>query len=251
MSFLFFFLIGLAFGSFASVIIHRLHTNRRGIFLGRSECPECHRVLGARDLIPLLSYCINKFKCRFCKKPILFRYPLLEIVMGLGFGITSLLVGFESFGSLIFYIFIAFTFVTLSFYDLLFQEVADEIALPAIGITLLFMILTKSLSLGSLGLGLLVPVFFFGFLFWVSKGEWLGGGDIRIGALMGALLGRPVILVGLFLGYLLGAIYSLVGMFFKKLNRKSHIPFAPFLLLGTYIALFWGRDIMDWYLNIT
>ncbi|MBN1258843.1 prepilin peptidase, partial [Candidatus Peregrinibacteria bacterium] len=96
--------------------------------------------------------------------------------------------------------------------------------------------------------GIAIPVFFFGFLFAISKGNWLGGGDIRIGALMGAILGWPNVLIGLFLGYIFGAVFSLTGLLTKQLHRKSQIPFAPFLLLGTYITMFWGQEILAWYL---
>jgi len=243
------FVIGLAFGSFASVIIHRLHTREGGILWGRSRCPQCKETLAARDLVPLVSFVINQFKCRFCKEPISWHYPILELVMGAAFAATGFWLGQPPFLWLLFNLFIFFVFVLLSFYDLYFQEVPDKIILPTIAIALAVMLFTKTHSIGDLGIGIALPLFFFGTLFLASRGQWLGGGDVRIGVLMGILLGWPNILVGLFLGYLLGAVYSLVGLVTGKLQRKSHIPFAPFLFAGTAIALIWGGKIVEWYLS--
>ena len=113
------FIIGLTFGSFASVIIHRLHTKEGGWVTGRSKCPQCKHVLGVRDLIPLFSYLINRCKCHYCKKKISRLYPLLELSMGGGFLLTTWLTGFENPLLLIYYLTITFVFITISFYDIL------------------------------------------------------------------------------------------------------------------------------------
>ena len=247
MIYVFITILGLALGSFASVIIHRLNTGEKGIFLGRSKCPRCKKELKGIDLIPLLSFLVNKAKCRFCRNPIAFRYPLLELAMGGLFFLTTYLLGVEPIGNLVFYLFISFIFVLLTFYDFLFKEVPDEISLPAVTISLLYMMIWGDMSWFSMLLGVGVPVIFFGALYFGSQGKWLGGGDIRIGALMGALLGWPMILVGLFLGYLTGAIYSVAGLALGKFNKKTQVPFVPFLLLGTYIGLFWGAEVVQWY----
>ncbi len=242
------FIIGLSFGSFASVIIHRLHTEEKGIFFSRSKCPKCSAKLKVIDLIPIISIFSSKFECRYCNKPISIIYLIQELVMGFLFLLTTYLVGVSSIPILIFYLFITFIFVVLSIYDFMYKEVADRIVLPAFVIAFLFMGFAGIHTFASLAMAVGIPVVFFGLLFFGSKGKWLGGGDIRIGALMGALLGWPGILIGLFLGYLLGAIFSLIGLISKKLTRKSQIPFAPFLLIGTYIAMFWGKEVISWYL---
>lgn len=250
MKYFFIVLLGLAFGSFASVLIHRLHTHDKGIVWGRSFCPKCANQLKARDLIPLVSYVINKFRCRFCAKPIALRYPLLELSMAGIFFLTATLIGTGDFTKEIFYLFIAFVFIILTFYDFLFKEIPDLISLPAVFVAILYAVLYDVFTLKDLLIGIAIPVAFFGTLFFGSRGRWLGGGDIRIGALMGALLGYPMVLTGLFFGYLFGSIFSIVGLALKKLNRRDQIPFAPFLLLGTYVAMFWGRQIVDWYFNM-
>ncbi len=247
MIYVFIALVGLAFGSFASALIHRLHTQHKGLVGGRSFCPKCATQLRARDLVPVFSYLLNKFKCRFCKQPIAFRYPLLEICMAAIFLLTTALIGTGDITQNVFYLFIVFVFVVLTFYDFLFQEIPDIISLPTFFIALLFAILNNSFTTTNLILGIVIPVAFFGALHFGSKGKWLGGGDIRIGAIMGALLGYPMIITGLFFGYLFGSIYSLVGLVTKQFGRGTQIPFAPFLLLGTYVAMFWGQELVSWY----
>lgn len=250
MEYIFIILLGLALGSFASVLIHRLHTHDKGIVWGRSFCPKCANQLKARDLIPVVSYLISKAKCRFCAKPISVRYPLLELSMAGIFFLTTALIGTGDVTKEVFYLFIAFVFIVLTFYDFLFKEIPDVISLPAIFVAILYALLYHVFSVRDLVIGVAIPVAFFGTLFFGSGGRWLGGGDIRIGALMGALLGYPMILTGLFFGYLFGSIFSLVGLALKKLNRRDQIPFAPFLLLGTYVAMFWGKPVVDWYFSL-
>jgi len=163
------------------------------------------------------------------------------------FFLTTALIGSGDVTQHIFYLFIAFVFIVLTFYDFLFREIPDQISLPAIFIAILYVLLNDIYTPVNLIIGIAIPVLFFGVLHFGSRGRWLGGGDIRIGALMGALLGYPMVLTGLFFGYLFGSVYSLVGLAFKKFGRQTQIPFAPFLLLGTYVSMFWGQAIVDWY----
>ena len=170
--------------------------------------------------------------------------------MGIGFLATTILTGFGNLMLLFYYLLLAFIFVVISFYDIFFQEIPDAISIPTIILTGLVGYFGYLHTLNSLLLGFLAPVLFFGTLFLSSGGRWLGGGDVRIGAIMGFVLGWPIVIIGLFWGYLLGSIYSAIGLITKKLTRKSPIPFGPFLLLGTYIAMFWGQDMLNWYLGL-
>jgi prepilin signal peptidase PulO-like enzyme (type II secretory pathway) len=138
----------------------------------------------------------------------------------------------------------------LSFYDIFFQEIPDEISVPTIIIVGLCSYFLHMHSGYNLLIGFLLPVVFFGTLFLASGGRWLGGGDVRIGGIMGFLLGWPNVIIGLFFGYLFGSIYSTAGLLSGKLTRKSPIPFGPFLFAGTYVALFWSKDIVNWYLGL-
>ncbi|HCW31995.1 MAG: type IV prepilin leader peptidase PilD, leader peptidase (prepilin peptidase) / N-methyltransferase [Candidatus Peregrinibacteria bacterium GW2011_GWE2_39_6] len=246
MFFLFLFILGLLLGSFLSVLIYRLHTGETGIILGRSFCPHCNHRLSAKDLVPLISYLIQGGKCRYCKKKIPWHYPVLELSTGLVF-VTMALSGFQP---LTLFLFFSLVLVFIFFYDFLYLEIPDEIMLPSIFIALVstFYPTTVSFTNGLLG-AVIISVFFL-LQILISKGRWLGGGDLRIGAFIGFILGWKLILVALFMAYLIGAIISLTLIATRRLNRKSMIAFGPFLVLGTFIALFWGETMINWYLNL-
>ena len=149
-----------------------------------------------------------------------------------------------------FYLFYALILVFIFFYDLLYMEVPDQILLPAIviaGLGLFYpgmMIGPKEALIGAGGLAL-----FFLLQILISGGKWLGGGDLRIGIFMGLILGWKLVLLATFLAYLLGSIISIGLLIFGKVTRKTMVPFGPFLVLGTFIALFYGNTIISWYLN--
>lgn len=217
------------------------------MLMGRSKCPSCDHQLGALDLVPLFSYLFSGGKCRYCKKKIGVFYPLLELGMGSMFLLTTWLAGGVIYWVLATYLVMTFAFVLISVYDGLYQEVPDVFSLPAALFCLIaFPILGLYSSWQGL-LGLIVPTVFLGLLFFGSKGKWLGGGDLRIGLIMGAVLGHPMVILGLFLGYVFGALFAVVGLLTKQLSRKDPIAFGPFLLAGTYVALFWGDVIWSWY----
>lgn len=244
------FLLGLLLGSFASVLISRTRTGEKGMLLGRSHCPGCRHVLGVADLVPVLSYVGSKGKCRHCHKKISAFYPLLELGMGLMFVLTTWLAGPEADPwVLATYLVMTFAFVLISVYDGLYQEVPDVFSLPTALFCLAAFPLLELYGPWDGLKGLIVPTAFFGALFFGSRGRWLGGGDLRIGLIMGAVLGHPLVILGLFLGYLFGAIFSVIGLLTRKLSRKSTIAFGPFLLAGTYVALFLGEGIWGWYFS--
>jgi prepilin signal peptidase PulO-like enzyme (type II secretory pathway) len=200
--------------------------------------------------VPVFSFLFSGFKCQHCRKPISFIYPALELTMGLSFLMTTYWTGIESLWKLAFYLFLTFIFVAISFYDILYQEIPDSLSLPTIVVAGLAGVFGHLYTLSSLAIGFAIPVAFFGALFFGSRGRWLGGGDIRIGAIMGLVLGFPKVLVALFLAYCIGSLFSVVGLITKRIKLKSAIPFGPFLFLGTYIAMVWGDKILNWYLKL-
>lgn len=262
------FIFGTAVGSFLSVVIHRVRHKQKGIMLSHSVCPSCKKKLKWRHLIPVFSWLFLRGKCAYCGKKISTHYFSLEITTGLLFLITFLVwnfvngipstvdptflnytINWHTFEIFIFYI-ILFTFlIAIFFYDLLYQEIPDRFSLPAIAVTIvgvLILGLTPPLSMLIGGAGIFL--FFLAQLV-LSKGKWIGGGDLRLGALMGLLLGWKLGLIALVLSYLLGSIVSVVLLIQKKANRKSAIPFGPFLVTGTVIAIFYGNQILSWYLG--
>jgi prepilin signal peptidase PulO-like enzyme (type II secretory pathway) len=243
-------LFGLCFGSFASVVIHRLRTGKGSIVYSRSRCPKCRHALGPVDLIPVISFLSTGGKCLHCGKPIAWTYPALELAMAATFAITTAWAGIGNPGHLVYYLFLTFIFVTISFYDILYREIPDSLSLPTIVLSGFLGWFWHLHTLKDLGVGLLVPVAFFGSLVLFSRGRWLGAGDIRVGAIMGFVLGWPTILVGLFLAYTIGSLVSLIAILAGKLSLKSAIAFGPFLFLGTYISMIWGDKILSWYLGL-
>ena len=252
------FLMGLCVGSFLNVVLFRTHEGQAVIF-GRSKCRNCQSVLEARDLIPVLSYVFLKGRCRGCHSVIAWQYPFVEITTGLLFvlmylkgslGIGVSLAPQELFLLLIRdWVFVSYLII-IFVYDLRHMLIIDRFTIPA-----MIFALTMNLWLGiipawSIILGGLVLAFFFWTQFFFSKGTWVGGGDIRMGALMGLMLGLQQGLVALFLSYLLGAIVSMGLLLSRKVDRKTPIPFGTFLAVGTTIVLFVGKPILEWYLEL-
>ena len=259
-SYLIIFIFGTFMGSFLNCIIHRLHTGESFLF-SRSHCPHCKHQLKCLDLIPILSFIILKAKCRYCKKPISFQYPLMEIATGLLF----LLIFHFQFPNLFFYLLISCFLIIIFVYDFKHYIILDKVIFPAIAITLLYH-LFKFLDLGfgwSLGLGvwdfkaLLCPILsaicaagFFLTIFLISKGKWMGFGDVKLAFFMGLLLGFPNIVLALFSGFSIGAIIGVGLILCGRKTMKSQVPFGPFLITGTFIALLWGESIISWYLSL-
>ena len=253
------FILGAAVGSFTSVVIYRLHHQKRGIFRGRSACPECDTKLAPLDLIPIASYLTLRGKCRYCSKEISYMYPLLEILTGAIFVLLFLKFPFVDsalhfsgtmFGLYALYAFYAFVLLFTFFFDLHYLKVSDEILLPAILIGLIATIaqpLTPHVFDAFIGAG--IGVAFFGLQILVSKGTWVGLGDLRVGTFMGVILGWKLTIVALFLSYLMGSAVSLIIVIRKKKFMGVKIPFAPFLVAGTFMAIFFGEAILAWYLR--
>jgi len=230
------FLLGLAVGSFLNCLIYRLEKNK-SFLQGRSFCPFCHHKLSWPDLIPVLSFLFLKGKCRYCHKKISWQYPLVEIFTGLIFFLIF------NFQLPIFNFIIAPFLIVIFVYDLKHFLIPDKIIYPAIIITALFNFQIINL------LSALAAAGFFLAIVLASRGRWMGVGDIKLGFLMGLLLGFPNILVSLFLAFMMGAIIGIGLIVFGKKTLKSEVPFGPFLVGGTFIALFWGEQLINWYLS--
>lgn len=256
--FLSLFILGAAVGSFTSVLIYRLHSGKKGIFRGRSHCPECETQLRPIDLVPIASYLSLRGQCRYCSKEISWMYPLLEIVSGGIFALVFVKFPFidaqlnfdtAAIGLYLLHAFYAFVLIFTFFYDLHYYKVADEILLPAILIGLIATIafpLTPHFFDAIIGAGLALA--FFGFQYLASRGKWIGLGDLRVGAFMGVILGWKMFLVALFVAYILGSVVSIIVAATKKKFFGVKIPFAPLLVTGTFAALFFGQELLDWYL---
>jgi len=252
------FIFGLVVGSFLNCVIYRLETG--GSFLkGRSFCPHCKHTLCCWDLIPIFSFLILKGKCRYCQQKISFQYPLVEIATGLLFlqifnfsAFGEPVVGWQFYQNLpsTFYLLLITCFLIIIFvYDLKHFIIPDKVIFPAIIIALLYNLYQQLITLNFLYAAFGAAIFFLAIVL-VSRGKWMGLGDVKLAFFMGLLLGFPNILVALFLAFLIGAIIGIGLILAKRKHLKSELPFGPFLVTGTFIALFWGQAIAYWYLNL-
>jgi len=256
------FVSGMCIGSFLNCVIYRLALPNFSFWknlggLSRSFCPHCKHVLSWRDLFPVFSFLFLKGKCRYCRKKISWQYPLVEALTALVFLlIFNLQISNLKIINLAFAFYVACVLIIIFVYDLKHYIIPDKVLFPAIIIAAGVRIL--DFGLGILDFNNLLSYFFaviaaagfFLIIFLISRGRWMGFGDVKLAVLMGLLLGFSNVLAALFLAFFFGAIIGVILMVFKGKKLKSEIPFGPFLILGTFISMFWAPQIIQWYLNL-
>lgn len=255
----FYFFIGLAVGSFLNSVIYRLE-KKESIVKARSYCPYCKKTLFWFELIPLMSFILQRGRCRSCHKKISWQYPLVELATGalfaLIFNYQFSIINFQ----LVFWFFIVSCLIIIFVYDLKHYIIPNEIVYSGIILTFLyqlqFSIINYQFSINFqfpifnyLLAGLIAGAFFLTIIL-ISKGKWMGMGDVKLAVFMGLVLGWPDILVALFLAFLGGAFVSVILIISKKKTLKSEVPFGPFLVGATIVAIFWGNILINWYLNL-
>jgi len=247
---IFLFVFGICIGSFLNCVVWRLNHDCSPL-RGRSFCPKCKHKLGWKDNIPLLSFVLLRGKCRYCRSPISWQYPIVELATGILTVVSfqlSVVRGEDSL-STVYWLLITYALITLFVSDLRYQTIPDEIVFPAIILAILYSILYSPFSiLNSLLAGAGAAGFFL-FLVMVTRGRGMGMGDVKLVALMGLVLGWPKIIVALFLAFLTGAFIGVILILLGKKRFGQHIPFGPFLTSATLISLFWGGLIWQWYLE--
>ena len=243
-------IFGALIGSFLNVCIFRLPKEESIVWPG-SHCPHCKNPIKYYDNIPLISYLLLGGRCRHCRGPISFQYPLVE-------GITALssLILFMKFGpslSYLFYFLFVAALILVTVIDLYHQIIPDVISLPGIGVGLLTSLMIPQVTfLSSLGGALLGGggLFLVATLYqWLFKREGMGGGDVKLLAMIGAFLGWKAVILTILLGSLIGSIIGISLMILKGKDFKYAIPFGPFLSMGAVIALFYQDGIIAWYLQ--
>lgn len=244
------FLLGLGVGSFLNVLIDRL-PREESFTKGRSYCESCKKTLRWYDLIPLLSFIILKAKCRYCRSPISHYYPVVELTTGLLFVAVLFLPGeftitFITIINLIFYLFIASGLIVVFFVDLKYGIIPDKVVYPAVAVTFIFLVTNRQSPIANHIFSAISAFLFFLLIFLATRGRGMGFGDVKLAFLIGLILGFPKILVAFYAAFLTGALLSIILILAKKKKFKgSTIPFGPFLVIGTFIALFWGDDILQ------
>ncbi len=268
-------LLGLCLGSFANALVWRVHEQAKetekkkpdhkylqklSISKGRSMCPSCGHELRAKDLVPVLSWLSTAGRCRYCHKKVSIQYPLVEITTALAFLASYIWWPVDITGAqaVIFglWLVIVTGLMALLVYDLRWYLLPNRIVYPLsylAGLLAIIQVATADEPLRAVidtGLAVIIGGGLFYVLFQLSKGKWIGGGDVKLGWLLGLIVATPGnALLMIFIAALLGSIVSLPLLVNKKLKRTSVIPFGPFLIIGAFIAELFGADIVDWYLH--
>jgi len=265
-TYIFIFLFGLIIGSFINCLVWRLH--KKETLWGRSYCPHCRKHIAWYDNIPVISFFILRAKCRKCREKISWQYPAVEFITGLLFLIAFITecsstaycllpfaydpTSLQTYLPTILILrnwFIISVMIIIFIYDLRWYYILDKVTIPAMIVVFVLNLLLGH-NLWNLLFSGIIGGSFFLFQFVISKGKWIGGGDIRLGALMGLILGWPMVLMALFLAYILGSIVGIGLILAGKKKWGSEVPFGVFLSTATVVALFWGQQIVDWYFNL-
>ena len=235
------FLYGIVIGSFLNVCIYRL-PQKENIVKIRSHCMSCGYQLKWYDLVPLFSYLFLGGKCRQCKQKISFQYPAVELLNGVlycmvfaeyGFSIESLL-----------YALLVSALITLSVIDFRTYEIPVGINLFILALGLIRVITDDSNWL-SYAVGFLLVSGFLYIVYWITRGRGIGGGDIKLMAVCGLLLGWKLILLSFVLGCIIGSVIHLIRM---KVSGQGHVlAFGPYLSMGVMLSVFAGNQMIAWY----
>lgn len=268
MIYLFVFLIGLCWGSFANVLIDRGQKGKS--ISGRSKCDYCKYQLKWFDNIPIFSFLFLKGECRKCKKKLSWQYPLVEFLTGILFVIIFWFLKFNNLFeisdfdfsgliNLLYYFLIFYLLWVVLIWDLKYMIISDFLIVIGISLTFLYQIQLSflennwlSFSSSLLG-GLLGGVSlsgFFGLLYWYSKGRWIGGGDVKLGFWLGLIVGFNMIYFLILFSYTIGSVVAIFLLIFSKKKMKSEIPFGPFLVVGTWAIIFFKDQILNIWNNL-
>jgi len=259
-------LYGAVVGSFLNVCIWRLPREESLISPG-SHCPKCDTLLKSRDLIPLFSFLIQRCKCRYCGAPITWRYFGIELLTSVYFGVVYWRFDW-SVESLVYALFGA-ALIAISFIDLEHYIIPDQLnvfgILLGIGYNAYNIYTTHEWRTEILGRSIPIPSSIVGIIlcggaflaiaiisYYVFKKEGMGGGDVKLAAAVGALLGTQAAMWSFMLAVFLGTIVGLGLMASSKKGRRDYVPFGPFMVVGAFVMIFFGSQIQhlwDMYLN--
>lgn len=235
------FIFGLGLGSFLNVLIYRSHGDESW-WNGRSKCPKCEKTLTWKELVPVFSFVFQKGKCKGCKSPISWQYPVVELLTGLAFLFLVTTFGL----SIKFVMLAAIAFLLIGNFvsDLKYMELPDLFSIPSIVLAFAYQLIFKEVSLQSLLLAAFVGGGFFLAQYVLTKGRGIGSGDIRLGILMGVLLGWPLVIPSLMLAYVGGSIIALSLLATKKMTMKSALPLGVFLIPALVIVFLAKEEVL-------
>lgn len=240
------FLFGIIFGSFFNVVGLRL-PQKQSFTSGRSHCPHCHTPLKSYELVPVLSYLFQRGKCRHCKQKISAIYPIIELLTGLLFALSYVLIGLnvELIVAILFMSMLMILFVS----DLTYMIIPNKVLLFFLPLFIILRMIEPLTPWTTSITGAVVGFSMIAFIILISKGG-MGAGDMKLFGVLGIVLGLKNVLLTFFLATIIGAVFGLGLLLFKKVKRNQSIPFGPFIVAAAIISYFAGNDIMAWYMNL-
>ncbi len=280
---------GLAFGSFVNAFVWRLHeqtkrakspqlgakskkaaakdsklsalsTKDLSILRGRSMCPNCKHRLSPLDLIPVFSWAALRGKCRYCKKPISWQYPVVELAAAVVFAASYLLWPIDLNGAGPIILFITWLaasvgLLALLVYDARWMLLPSKIIYPTLAVAaagrVVYIIGFEHRKVHAIimwGLSLAAASGIFWLLYQVSSGKWIGYGDVRLGFITGTIVAAPAkSLLVIFIGSILGTIYAVPALVSGSKKAASKLPYGPFLIAATAVVVLFGDSILNWY----
>ena len=245
------FIFGTCIGSFLNVCIYRIPAALSIVHPG-SSCPRCKTMIPFYDNIPILSYLLLMGKCRSCGASIALRYPFVELLGGL-FALACTLSFGPTIHGLVVFVFIA-TLTVVTFIDLDHRIIPDSISLPGIPLFFLAALAVPTVTWRASAIGIVAgggSLFAVAWVYQLITGrEGMGGGDIKLLAMIGAMIGWQGILFTLFAASAIGTIVGLLAMIRSGKGMKLAIPFGPFLAMGAIIYVFFGEALILWYFNL-
>ena len=245
------FFVGMCIGSFLNVCIYRLPMGK-SILRPASACPVCDSPIHWYDNIPLISYMLLRGRCRKCKTPISIRYPIVELLCGL-FALTSWTRLGGGLPAVIYFIFIA-ALLMITFIDIDHRIIPDFISLPGIPMGFLASFILPQLEWSDSLIGILVGGGSLLAIAWgyqlISGKDGMGGGDIKLLAMIGAFLGWKGVFFTIMASSLIGTIVGIILMLRAGKGMKMAVPFGPFLSIGAIIYLFFGPQLIAWYFHL-
>ena len=248
---IFIFISGLCIGSFLNVCIYRLPASK-SIVHPRSMCSNCGTLIASYDNIPILSYLWLKGRCRHCRTKISLRYPMVELLGGL-FALGTYLKFGLTIEALIYYLFFT-ALIVVTFIDLDHRIIPDVITLPGIPICFAAGFALPTITYKDALLGILIGGGSLYIIAWaydrITKKEGMGGGDIKLLAMIGAIVGWQGVLFTIFVASLVGTLAGLAVMLQSHKGLKLAVPFGPFLSIGSVAYIFFGAPLIAWYFNL-
>lgn len=236
-------LLGAAVGSFLNVVVVRT-ASKESFTKGRSKCPHCGHQLAWFELVPILSFLGLGGRCRSCKKTLTVQYILLEAVTAAVFMAVWLTFGYAWMTPIGWVV--SSAMICIALYDARWSLIPDSYTITLAVLVLGLLIYQRADPIDHL-VGVAIGLGLFGVQYLISRGEWIGSGDILLGGVLGGLLGWRVTLGSFALAYILGALVAIPLLLIKR-QVKQAIPFGPFLILGAWLGWLWGPWLWQWYL---